>query len=469
MRNYKKLHRREFIKTASCGAIGSLSFYSTLLNLQGMSNYSILNANPYSNNDDYKALVCIMLRGGNDGFNMLVPHDNASYLEYQNSRSVLSIPREDLIMVNPTNSNGSSYGFHPSMPEISQLFEDGKLAVISNIGTLVQPTSKSDFINGAQLPTGLFSHSDQAHHWQTSVPQTSSPTGWAGRLADIVQSANLNQEISMNISLSGKNVFQLGNMTSEYGILPIGDGSVGITGFGGNSTFDQLRTSIVNSLMEHQYQDIFKQSYADIVKASQNAHELFSEAVAFSNLTTEFSESTFSQSLKMVARTIQVREQLGVKRQTFFIQMDGWDHHDDLLYLQEGMLEEFSKALAEFQAALLELDVENQVTSFTISDFGRTLTSNGDGSDHAWGSNVIVMGGQVNGKNIYGEYPQLALNSDQMLEGGILLPQLSTDEYFSELALWYGVAPSELLSIFPNLGNFYDVFSGNMPIGFMKS
>ena len=312
-----------------------------------------------------------------------------------------------------------------------------------------------------------FPHADQDQQWQTSVPQTASPTGWGGRLADMVQAANANQDISMNISLSGKNVFQLGQQSAEYSILPTGTGSIGIKGYNGTSTFDQIRTGAVNSLMEKQYQDIFKETYAGVIQASQNTHELFSAAVGNSTLNTTFSNSELSQSLQMVARTMKVRDELGVSRQTFFVRFDGWDHHDELLNNQNAMLGVVSKAMSEFQTALAELGLEDCVTTFTISDFARTLTSNGNGTDHAWGGNVLVMGGKVKGNEVYGSYPSLALNSDLEVGGGVLIPQISTDEYFAELALWYGVPKSDLALLFPNIGNFYNTMSTEPPIGFM--
>lgn len=458
--------RRKFLRTAACAAIGSASFYSSIFNLQAMSNFSSMNR-VSGGKDDYKALVCLMLRGGNDGFNTLVPYDDLHYSEYAQSRSDLAIDRGKLIPIFPKRFNDKELALHPSTGPLKDLFDDEKLAFISNIGTLVRPTSLQDVQNNTSLPTGLFSHSDQAHHWQTSVPQTNSPTGWAGRLADIVRDANSNQDISMNISLAGKNSFQLGRETSEYSILPLGDGSIGIKGFNGSSHFDMVRTAMVKSLMEKQYQDVFKQSYAHVVTASQNAHELFSGALSGSELDTEFSDKSLSQDLKMVARTIKVRESLGVSRQTFYIQMEGWDHHDDLLDLHEDMLEELGNGLKEFQYAMAELGLEDKVTLFTISDFGRTLNSNGEGSDHAWGSNAMVLGGQVRGKEVYGQYPSLGAANSRVLDGGILIPDISTDEYFAELALWFGVSRMQLLDIFPNLSEFYNSFSTEPPIGFM--
>ena len=462
-----KMGRRQFLGAASCAAVGSTTFFSTLFNLQSMSAASMA-ASRYDNNEDYRALVCIMLGGGNDSYNMVVPADNEHYSVYKRTRSNQALAQNSLLPLQPATYNEKNLGFHPAMTELKGLFDQGKLAVICNVGTLVQPTDKNGYENGAQLPFGLFSHSDQDKSWQTSVPQTNAPTGWGGRLADLVQSANSNQNISMNISLSGKNLFQLGQESAEYSILPTGTGSIGITGYNGTSTFDQIRTAGVKSLMEQQYQDIFKQTYAEIIQASQNTHELFSSAVGNSQLSTAFSNSDLSQRLQMVARTMKVRQQLGAKRQTFFVRFDGWDHHDELLNNQNQMLGILSKAMSEFQEALVELSLEDCVTTFTISDFARTLTSNGNGTDHAWGGNVLVMGNQVRGKEVYGSYPNLALNTSIELGGGVLIPKLSTDEYFAELALWYGVSRGELVTLFPNIGNFYDSFSSQPPIGFMN-
>lgn len=459
--------RRKFLGAASCAAIGSTTFFSTLFNLQSMSAASIANSSTAALGD-YRALVCIMLGGGNDSYNMLVPTDNQHYNEYANTRSNQAIPQNNLLGINPLTYNAKELGFHPAMSELKALFDQGKLATVCNVGTLVQPTTKADYLNNQGLPFGLFSHADQDQQWQTSVPQTASPTGWGGRLADLVQSANTNQDISMNISLSGKNVFQLGQDSAEYSILPSGTGSIGITGYNGTSTFDQIRTGAVKSLMEKQYQDIFKSTYAGVIQASQNTHELFSAAIGNSTLTTAFSASELSQSLQMVARTIKVRDQLGVSRQTFFVRFDGWDHHDELLNNQNTMLGIVSKAMSEFQTALGELGVEDCVTTFTISDFARTLTSNGNGTDHAWGGNALVMGSKVKGNEVYGSYPSLALNTDLEIGGGVIIPQISTDEYFAELALWYGVPKSDLALLFPNIGNFYNTMSNTPPLGFME-
>ena len=470
MCNQNKYNRRKFLGTASCGAIGASTFFSTLFNLKMASAAASWDQSLHGeSNQNYKALVCILLAGGNDSFNMLVPTENNAYGAYSNTRSNLALAKNSLLPLTPNITGQTPLGLHPSMPEVQQLFNAGKLAFVNNVGTLIEPTTKAQYQNeSAKLPLGLFSHADQIQQWQTSLPHSRSAHGWGGRMSDIMQSVNNNQRISMNISLSGRNIFQSGNNSSEYTIRPTGNGSIGIDGYGTGDALSQIRTTAVNSLLEEQYTDIFKKTYADVTRNAQDAHEEFSMAIGGTNLSTTFSTSYLSQSMQMVAKTIAARQTLDMRRQTFFITFGGWDHHDEVLNAQTAMLGVVSKALGEFNAAMEELDVSSDVTTFTISDFGRTLTSNGNGTDHAWGGNVMVMGGDVMGGRSYGTYPDLALNNGLDVGNGVLIPTLSTDEYFAEIARWFGVSNTDLTSIFPNLDNFYNV-GGAPPIGFMKS
>lgn len=464
------MNRRTFLGTASCAAIGSTTFLSSILNL-GMANSLAGMTQPnFSSKGDYKAMVCILLAGGNDSFNMLVPRNGSHYAEYANTRSNLALPQGDLLPINFTDSNGKQFGLHPSMPEVQQLFNDEKLSFISNIGTLVQPTTKNQYLNGSvPTPVGLLSHADQIQQWQTSIPQTRSSKGWGGRMADILHAGNSNQNISMNISLSGTNIFQVGNQSTEYAIRAAAGGSVGINVLEGTSALDLALKSGAESLLAQQYQDIFKSTFTNKIKDSQANHEEFSAAISQAPaLTTSFSENAVSANMELIAKTIAVRDQLNVTRQTFFINFGGWDHHDGVLDNQVAMLSVVSKALSEFQTAMEELGLADCVTTFTISDFGRTLTSNGNGSDHAWGGNVMVMGDSVKGGQIFGNYPSLALNGTDDVGGAILLPTLSTDEYFAELSKWFGVSNGDLAYVLPNIGNFYDVNSTSLPIGFMN-
>lgn len=470
-KNHKKgMSRRSFLGTASCAAMGSTTFLTSLLNLSVANALAGMSQPSISANGDYKAMVCILLAGGNDSFNMLVPRNGSNYTEYANTRSNLALPQGDLLPLDFTDGNGKQFGLHPSMPEVQTLFNDNKLAFISNVGTLVEPTTKAQYLNSSvPIPVGLLSHADQIQQWQTSIPQTRSSKGWGGRMADILQAGNSNQNISMNISLSGTNIFQVGNNSTEYAIRASAGGSVGINVLEGTSALDMALKSGAESLLAQQYQDVFKSSFTDKINDSQANHEQFSFAINQApSLSTAFSDNAVSANMELIAKTIAVRDTLNVNRQTFFITFGGWDHHDGVLDNQTAMLSVVSKALSEFQSALEELGVADCVTTFTASDFGRTLTSNGNGSDHAWGGNVMVMGDSVNGGQIYGEYPSLALGGNDDIGGAILLPSISTDEYFAELSKWFGVENGDMSYVLPNIGNFYDPNSSELPIGFMN-
>ncbi len=466
----KGMNRRNFLGTASCAAIGSTTFLSSFLNMGLANSLAGMSTPSLSAGGNYKALVCILLAGGNDSFNMLVPRNGSHYNEYAASRSNLALPQGNLLPLNFTDSNGKQFGLHPSMPEVQSLFNNNKLAFISNVGTLVQPTTKTQFVNGSvPIPVGLLSHADQIQQWQTSIPQTRSSKGWGGRMADILHATNGNQNISMNISLTGTNIFQVGNNTSEYAIRALAGGSVGINVLEGSSALDQVLKGGAESLLAQQYQDIFRSTFTDKIIDSQANHEEFSAAISQAPaLTTSFSENAVSANMELIAKTIAVRNVLNVSRQTFFITFGGWDHHDEVLNNQVAMLSVVSKALSEFQTAMEELGIADCVTTFTASDFGRTLTSNGNGTDHAWGGNVMVMGDSVLGGNVYGEYPSLALDGNDDVGGAILLPSISTDEYFTELSKWFGVTNGDLSYVIPNISNFYDPYSSSLPIGFMN-
>ena len=463
--------RRKFLGQASCSAVGATSLFSTLLNMRCSSALAAPTGIAPAKGlpgDDYKALVCLFLAGGNDSFNMLVPRGTAEYAEYAAIRADLALPQSSLLPIQPTTSDGREYGLHPGMPEVQQLFSNGDLAFVANVGSLVEPTTKPDILSGsARLPLGLYSHSDQITHWQTSLPDQRSSLGWSGRMADLLRSSNSNDTVSMNISLAGTNVFQSGTQVVPYAIRPEGNGSVGITGYGGASVFDQLRTTAIDSLLDQQYQNLFIDTFANTAKTAIDAHLLFSGAVgAVPPLSTTFSQNPVSQSFQMVARTIAARSALGARRQTFFILFGGWDHHDEVLNAQAAMLPVVSKGLSEFHSALTELGVLQDVITFTASDFARTLTSNGQGSDHAWGGNHMVMGGPVVGGDLYGTYPQLFADNDLDTGRGRLIPTTSCDEYFAELALWLGVSPSDLPTVLPNIGRFYTPGS-SAPVGFL--
>lgn len=453
--------RRRFLGQASCAAVTAAPLLSTLLNLK------MTGTAAAAEGDDYKALICVFMAGGNDSFNMLVPASSSEYAGYQAARSNLALPRENLLPLDGT-TDGRSFGLHPGMPEVQSLYNSGRLAFVSNVGTLVEPITLFDFkSNTTRLPLGLFSHADQIMHWQTSIPDQRTPHGWGGRVADIVAGENANSKISMNISLSGTNTFQSGSKTVSYEIESQGNGSITLADYDSNPALTALGNTAVNSLMDAEYKNLFQKTFAASNRSAIDASEEFASAVGGVTVKTAFSPSGLSQSLQMIARTIGARNALGMKRQTFFVLFGGWDHHGELLNTHGSMVPVVSKAMSEFDTALTEIGMNNNVTTFTASDFARTLSSNGRGSDHAWGGNQMVMGGAVKGGKIYGQYPDLAPDNALDTGRGRLIPTTSTDEYFAELAQWFGVPPRDLSAVFPNLDRFYSPGTTG-PVGFLS-
>ena len=470
-KHIQQLSRRKFLGQASCAAVGCTTLYSTLFNLKALNTLTGFDSTVAATGD-YKALVCILNAGGADAFNMLIPRDSTSYAEYAVTRSNLAIPINTLLPVNPLNAPpGKLYGLHPSMTHMASLFNSGKLAFINNVGSLIQPITKQQYYDGTvPVPLGLYSHADQVMHWQTGIPHGRVAQGWAGKMADLMMAANENQTISMNISLSGSNLFQTGNNTVEFSLDPF-EGSRGIIGYNGDWLINDIRTAAINDMVNATYQNVFKKTYTKVVKTAIDGNQMFTDALANApTFSTAFDEdSELSMALCMVAKTIAAREQLQMSRQIFFIEYGGWDHHDELLDNQAAKLTELDNALHSFNAALEQLNISNNVTTFSLSEFSRTLTSNGNGTDHAWGGNVFVMGGAVNGQRFFGEYPSLQLNNPLEIGSGTLIPTTSADEYFAELALWYGLPASELLTLFPNLGYFYTPGSPANPLGFLNA
>ncbi|MDJ0711334.1 MAG: DUF1501 domain-containing protein [Woeseiaceae bacterium] len=457
------LTRRKFLTHSCALGVASATAASTLLQL-GLARQAAAQTAP-----DYRALVCILLAGGNDSYNMLVPTDADQYAEYAAIRSDLALPSSDLLGLPGTTSSGRSYGLHPGMPELQSLFANGDAALLANVGTLLEAYDAAAVAAGtARLPLGLFSHSDQIAQWQTAVPDARVAQGWAGRIADLMQGVNLENGVSMNISLSGSNVFQSGNTVAEYAIDAAGDGAIGINAYDDGTEFGALRKQMIDDLLAVQQTHILRREYSNRMRASIDARQVFIDAMATTpTLNTPFSAGPFSQSLRQIARVISARDALGATRQTFFITVGGWDHHDDVLENQANMLPAISAGLQEFRDALVELGVFNDVTTFTTSDFGRTLTSNGKGSDHGWGGHHVVMGGSVSGAQYFGDYPILSPASPLDVGRGVYAPTTSVDEYFAELALWFGVPPSELDQVLPNVRNFYSPEGGAAPLGFL--
>jgi uncharacterized protein (DUF1501 family) len=338
--------------------------------------------------------------------------------------------------------------------------------------------NKTEFQSGLKkLPLGLYSHSDQMMQWQTSVPQSRDALGVGGRLADLLNASNSHQEVSMNISLDGKNTFQRGKDIAEYAISNNVDPSnVGITPFpswwGNSGALTDLRNTAVDSLVSKVYSNLLQKTYSSTAKSSIASFDIFKEALKrVPSISTSIPNTNLAKDLLAVAKVMSVRTQLGAKRQIFFVNYGGWDMHDNLVTGMTNQLTVVSQAMKSFYDTTVELGIADNVTSFTISDFARTVTSNGLGADHAWGGNSMVMGGAVNGGKVFGTFPRMNLGASNLQNisfRGNFIPSISTDEMYAELALWYGVSPYDLCYVLPNLGNFYTYSPNNYPVGFMN-
>lgn len=467
------ISRRKFLGAMSCAALGTTGLLNSLISLKAAGKVATAGLPQIIDPDDFKALVCIFQAGGNDSYNMLIPTDTASYAQYKTVRGNLAHPVSGIgaaLGINALNGGGRTFAVHPAMSEVRDLFDGGNLAFITNTGTLIEPTSVTQYKNNSvALPKALFSHSDQIFQWQTSVPQGGVGTGWAGRMADTLN-ATTTDKLGMSISLNGNNVLQTGAQTTAYTISPAG--SVALTGKSASpASLNGLRFDTYTSMADIQYQNLFEQSFMNELKLSVERDALFSTAYNSITINTVFPTSDLADDLKAVARTIAARQALGMRRQVFFVLYGGWDHHQELLTTQSEMLAVLSGGLKGFWDALGELNMRDKVVTYTASDFGRTLRSNGRGTDHAWGGNHMVLGGPVIGQKLYGTYPQdLSLGgANDAGSNGRMLPTTSVDEYMAELALWFGVSPTDLKNVLPNIENFYDLTSSTRPLGFLRS
>ncbi len=463
------INRRQFIGQASCGAISATSLFSTLLTLR-LANSLAAQTAPAGG--DYKALVCLFLAGGNDSFNMLVPTTAGEYEAYTAVRGNLALARDTLLQITPGNLGGRTLGVHPSMTEVRDLFGQGRLAFVSNVGSLVRPLTLADYRAGRSLPLSLYSHADQIKQWQTCIPDQRTAVGWGGRAADIINSLNSPSLVSMNISLSGQSVFLTGRDAFTYSVSS--GGATALTGYSPTAVnnLTAQRTKGVDSVMDQNYRNLFEQTYAESTRDAVDSYQEFSAALSGITLGTAVpAGNSLASSLAMIARVIAARSRLGAQRQIFFVQLGGWDHHDEVLNNQLTMLRTVSQAIGMFSAALTEIGVADRVTLFTASDFGRTLSSNGNGSDHAWGGNHLVMGGAVNGGKVYGDasaghYPDFrnlaAIDTGQ----GRLIPGVSVDEYARDLLSWFGVSNSNMDYVLPA---FSSRFGGRPSLGLLSA
>lgn len=420
--------------------------------LGGLSKFGLVSAFAQGTTD-YKALVCIFLFGGNDGNNMVVPIDSR-YAGYQSVRGPLALPMSQLL---PLQGGGqATYGLHSSMPEMQGYFNNQKnLAILTNVGTLVQPTTQAMYKAYQNLPQNLFSHSDQQDQWQSAQLAGIAQSGWAGKVADSLQSAyNSGAKFPPILSVSGNAIFCTG-ITSQPFTMDPGQ-TPGLQGFD-SSAASQARFVATQQLLTFDSGlSLVQAANAVTGQAVQYSVVLANALQSIPPLQTVFPKGYLSDQLKQVAQVIAAQSQLGVKRQIFFCSYGGFDTHGDQLPQHIQLLTEVSQSMSAFYQATVELGVANQVTTFTVSEFGRTLEpgSNG-GTDHAWGNHQLVLGGAVKGNSVYGTFPTLALGGpDDADQNGRWIPTTALDQYGATLATWFGVTAANLPSIFPNLASF---------------
>jgi uncharacterized protein (DUF1501 family) len=443
----KTLNRRDFLKTSGAAA----AFAAT----PGLAYSQVVGgAGPF---DDYRALVCVFMFGGNDSYNMLVPNTAAEYQAYAASRQNLAIAQNDLLPIMQASQPTEDFGLHPSMGGIKGLFDAGDAAFVTNVGPLVEPTTKDAYFNGSViLPPQLFSHNNQQEQWTTLAGNVPTKTGWAGRMADLIRTGVTEQQMATNASLFGANLLQSADETVAYVMGP--GGPIQFEGFSTDPEsilFEQREAfrRIVNA----EYGSVYERGFAEVQRRAINAADVVTAAIdSAPPINAAFPQSQLGVQLETVARLIAVRDRLQMKRQIFFVATGGFDTHDNQLDDQPGLLGGISDAIAAFHAATVDLGVENNVTTFTQSDFARTLTSNGDGTDHAWGGNQLVVGGAVNGRELYGNYPLLAIDGPEDVSGGRMIPSTSADQYAATLAKWFGIRDVDLDVVAPNLMNFAD-------------
>ncbi len=435
-------NRRSFIKYASLAAAG---------NAAGLRPFGLLNSLAQSATD-YKALVCIFLYGGNDANNTLVQFDASGYANYAKARGPLAIPQAQLLQLGGA---GSNFALNPNLPDIQTLFNNKNAALVTNVGTLMEPTTRAQYLAGATVPTNLFSHTDQQLEWQNAAQSGVTPTGWAGRIADAMSPQyNAGGKVPMITSVAGDTLFCNGQTSTPVSVSPGNLGGAACSEGMAECAAQQATAQALLSFSSGV--SLVQADNAITLNAYAYAKTLSDAAQSVSPLKTLFPANGLGAQLKQVAQIIQIRAALGVSRQIFFAGIGNFDTHSDQLNLQGQLLAGISPAIAAFYAATQELGVQNNVTQFTMSDFSRTFQPNSNtGTDHAWGSHHMVVGGAVKGGQMYGTFPNLTLNGpDDSGANGRWVPSTASVQYAATLASWFGVSSTQMASIFPNIGAF---------------
>ncbi len=446
--------RREFLKQSACVALLGSGTAAMSGKLQLMSS-AMAQSSAYAGLSDYKALVCVFLYGGADSFSMFVPTDDVAYNEYASSRAALAIPQDSLL------STAGPLGFHSKLSRLHGLYQEGNVALLSNVGNLITPVTRGAVLNDSALvPSDLFAHNHQQAQWMkgnSSVPASVVQSGWGGRMADMLQDANAGSALPPSFSFHGSNSWLPGNEVQPLALNTNNGLSLLSYLDAGASSNNGARSNSHDALLNQSYSHPLKQQAAEtIARAKLGSGQLASVIAANQSFDTPYNNSSkLAKQLRMVARLIAGREQLNMKRQVFFVGLGGWDTHDHQTPRLNALLTELDDSLADFYATLAELSLTDSVTTFTASDFGRTLTINGDGSDHGWGGHHMVMGGAVNGNNLFGELPSYEISGEHDSgDKGRVIPNLSINQYGALLGEWMGITPGDLDEVFPDLVNF---------------
>ena len=435
--------RRRFIKIGAA-TVGSLALRPL----------GLLPALAQASSPDYRALVCVFLFGGNDSNNMIIPADPDNFNAYTSIRGNLALPQSALTANVLAKSNGAPYAFHGKLTELASMFSNKELAVVANVGSLVQPTSRSQYINNqASLPSNLYSHSDQQIQWQTSAPKENSGTGWGGRAADLVASLN-SSGFPAFFSVAGNTIMGAGVNTKPVALAP--GQSLTLQGFNSTPASQARYGALTQLLTTETGLSLVQAANSTLANSISDATLLGAALAKATKLNTVFPTTGLGAQLQQVAQIIQVRDDLGMRRQIFFCSLGGFDTHTNELDTHNQLYPQLSQALAAFNTALGEIGAANNVTTFTESDFSRTFQpTSGDGSDHAWGSHHLVMGGAVAGGDIYGQFPTFQLSGPNDADTrGRWIPTIAVDQYGAALCSWFGIQDSDLPKVFPNLGNF---------------
>jgi len=455
-----RIDRRGFLRNLGALSAAGLASRLDLLNLVA--------AAEAQSQPDYKALVCVFMFGGNDGNNTLIPIDTGGYGQYaavRTAASGINLPKASLLPIQPTNV-GTPFGLHPALGELQTLFNQNRMAILANVGTLTQPITKTQYAAGVR-PESLYSHSDQQAQWQSSISDTVSATGWGGRVADKLAAQNAATGFPVITSLDGTVLFATGAATAPLAIPTTG--TFALSGYT-TSTASVARLTALQQLLAEANGNAFVSGMnkigAQALQLSTTVNPILTSTNStIASLFTNLKTNTANQ-LYQVAKLIEARAATGAKRQIFFVQLGSFDTHGDQINRQQALFAELSPALKAFYDATVALGVSSQVTTFTLSDFGRTFQpASGGGTDHAWGNHHFIIGGAVQGGSFYGQYPQLVLaGPDDAEREGRWLPTTAVDQYGATLASWFGVAPGDLASVFPNIGKFASADLGFMGV-----